>query len=128
MIILPQKPVYNHALAQWILDRRSQKKSDHDFYCLSAWIKLRAHVLREFHGESQYELEQSPSLFVPANVVHHVMYVEDYPGWALSEFAVKDGEVIRNLVPLSHSAHDIAHGRFGKSQRTRKPPLTVERW
>ena len=60
--------------------------------------------------------------------VHHVMHVDEYPGWALSEFALDaEGNLIRNLIPLSHAAHDIAHGRFGKNVRSRVA-LTDEMW
>ena len=129
MIVLPSRPVYDHALAEWILDRRERLGHDRAFYNSAAWRTLRAHVLAEFHSESQYELHQSPARYVPATVVHHVMHVEDWPGWALSEYAVDgSGEVIRNLIPLSHEAHDIVHGRFGTGQRHREAPLTEERW
>lgn len=122
-------PSYDHSLAEWILTRRERDGNDHAFYCLAAWRRLRARVLAEFHGESQWELGLSPARYVPATVVHHVMHIEDWPGWALSKWAVNErGEVIRNLVPLSHEAHDVAHGRFGRGQRHRNPPITEERW
>lgn len=115
-------------MAEWILDRRERFGHDRAFYNSPAWRRLRAQVMAEFHGESQYELHQSTARYVPATVVHHVMHVEDWPGWALSEYAVRDGETIRNLVPLSHEAHDIVHGRFGPGKRHCEPPLTAERW
>lgn len=121
-------PTYDRALADWVLARRERFGHDRAFYNSPAWRALRAKVLAEFHGESQYELGLSPARFVPATVVHHVMHVEEYPGWALSEWAVRDGEVVRNLVPLSHDGHDVAHGRFGRGQRRRADPLTEEMW
>lgn len=127
-MIVRVTPSYDRALAEWILAARGRNGHDRAFYNSPEWRRLRAKVLAEFHGESQYELGQSPSRCVPATVVHHVMHVEDFPGWALSEWAVKDGEVIRNLVPLSHDGHNVAHGRFGRGQRHRARPLTAERW
>ena len=122
-------PSYDHALAETILSRRERDGNDHAFYCSKQWRTLRQSVLEKFHFESQWELGLSPARYVPATVVHHVMHVEDWPGWALSEWAVDErGEVIRNLVPLSHEAHDVAHGRFGRGQRHRNPPITEERW
>ena len=118
----------------WELDallREQRKRNGHDraFYNSARWRRLRARVLAEFHGESQYELGLSPRRIVRAEVVHHVMHVEDYPGWALSEFVLDEhGEIIRNLVPLSHEAHDIAHGRFGKAQRIKGDDISIERW
>lgn len=117
----------------WELDallREQRKRNGHDraFYNSARWRRLRARVLAEFHGESQYELGLEPSRYVPAETVHHVMHVDEYPGWALSEFALDaDGNLIRNLIPLSHAAHDIAHGRFGKNVRARAA-LTDEMW
>jgi hypothetical protein len=129
VIYLPPRPTYDHVLAEWIMERRERLGHDRAFYNCAEWRKLRARVLAEFHGESQWELGLSPARYVPATVVHHVMHVEDWPGWALSEWAVDEcGEVIRNLMPLSHEAHDVAHGRFGRGQRHRNPPITEERW
>lgn len=127
-MIVRAMPTYDRDLARWILERRERFGHDRAFYNSPAWRRLRAEVLAEFHGESQWELSLSPALYVPATVIHHVMHVEDHPGWALSEWAVRDGEVIRNLVPLSHDGHDVAHGRFGRGQRHRVKPLTDERW
>lgn len=124
-----QVPQYDWELDEWIRERRRKLGHDRAFYNSAAWRGLRAKVLAEFHGESQYELGLSPRRIVRAEVVHHVMHVEDFPGWALSEFALDEhGEVIRNLVPLSHEAHDIAHGRFGKAQRIKGDDISIERW
>lgn len=123
------RPAYDHALAAWISERRAMLGHDRAFYNCPEWRRLRARVLAEHHGESQWELGLSPARYVPATVVHHVMHVDVWPGWALSEWAIDEhGEVVRNLVPLSHEGHDMAHGRFGRGQRHRVPPLTSERW
>lgn len=129
MIVIHERPRYDWALDAWIRERRERwGGKDTAFYNCAAWRRLRAHVLAEFHGESQLELKWSPARYVPANVVHHEMHLDKFPGWGLSEFAVLDGEVIRNLTPLSYEAHDIVHHRFGKGQRQKVEPVTVEMW
>lgn len=129
MIVLPARPTYDHALAEWILEQRAAKGHDRTFYNSREWRLVRALVLVAHHFESQWELGLTPSRYERATVVHHVMHVSDHPGWALSEYAIDErGEVVRNLVPLSHRGHDEAHGRFGPGQRRRVPPLTEERW
>jgi hypothetical protein len=129
VVVLAQAPVYDRALAEWILGRRARLGHDRAFYGCAAWRRLRARVLAEYHGESQWELGLAPARVVPATVVHHVMHVEDWPGWALSEWALDEsGEVVRNLVPLSQEGHDAAHQRFGHRVNVHPPPLTEERW
>lgn len=129
------RPEYDWDLDRWIRGRcgdgcsRDRGKA---FYDSARWLRLRRRVLDEAHGASLWELGQSPARFVPATTVHHVMRVGQWPGWALSEWAVgPDGSVVRNLIPLSHDGHDAAHGRFGfRRQRGRggDGPLTPERW
>lgn len=122
-------PTYDVELAEYITDHCGPRHKR--FYDSARWLHLRARVIADAHGASLYELAQSPSRYVPATVVHHVMRVDDYPGWALSEWAVDErGRVIRNLVPLSHLGHDVAHGRFQPhgSHAPHAPMLTVERW
>ena len=122
-------PEYDWDLDRWIRARRERDGHDRAFYNSPAWRRLRARVIAESHGASMMELSSSPARFVPATVVHHVMRVGEHPGWALSEWAVEGGLVVRNLVPLSHDAHDVAHGRFRHRPRAAAAgPLTEERW
>ena len=99
------------------------------FYDSAQWLALRRRVIAEVHGASLYELSLAPSRYVPATCVHHVMRVTEHPEWALSEWAVDGrGRVVRNLIPLSHLGHDVAHGRCGFGVAPRPRPLTDERW
>lgn len=68
VIYLPPNPAYDQALAEWILERRARLGHDRAFYNSAAWRRLRAKVLAEFHGESQWELGRSPALYVPCLV------------------------------------------------------------
>lgn len=114
-------------LADWIRNEAGPKRKR--FYDSAAWLHLRSKVLAESHGASIYELTLSPARYVPATCVHHVMRVSQHPEWALSEWAVDEtGAVIRNLIPLSHFAHDLAHGRCMPGGMGRAAPLTEERW
>lgn len=102
----------------------------HRFYCWAAWRRLRAHVLEESHHECHDCLLESPARYTPAECVHHVLEVEDHPGWALSEY-VPDGNggTMRNLVALCHEHHDMRHDRFrGRSRDGGATPLTEEWW
>lgn len=120
----PPEPDWD--LAEWV--RRESGPRHVRLYWLSAWQRLRARVIAEAHGASAYELSLSPARYVPAECVHHVMRVSEHPEWALSEWAVDGrGDVVRNLIPLSREAHEIAHGRSGTPAR-RPRPLTEERW
>ena len=120
-------PVPDWELADWITHESGPRHRR--FYSSARWLRIRARVLAEAHGASAYELSLSPSRYEPATCVHHVMRVSAHPEWALSEWAVDGrGRVVRNLVPLSARAHDLAHGRFGFSPGQRPRPLTEERW
>lgn len=124
-----RRPSYDWDLDRWIRARRERNGHDRAFYDSARWRRLRAKVLEECHGESLYELAQSPALYVPATTVHHVMLVERHPGWALSEWAVDvDGQLVRNLVPLSDAGHNVAHGRFRGSNVRKRSYVTEERW
>lgn len=102
------------------------------FYDSAAWRKARASVLAECHGESAWERQLSPARYEPATIVHHIYRVRRFPGLALSPW-VRDprtGRVERNLIPLSHEAHELAHGRaFPKGRRSRPDGgLPPKRW
>lgn len=120
-------PVPDWRLAEWV---RTQAGPRHKrFYDSARWLALRRRVIAEAHGASLYELSLAPSRYVPATCVHHVMRVAEHPEWALSEWAVDGrGRVVRNLIPLSHLGHDVAHGRCGFGAAPRPRPLTDERW
>jgi hypothetical protein len=121
-------PAPDWRLAEWVraqAGRAGRKR----LYDSARWLALRRRVIDEAHGASLYELSLSPSRYVPATCVHHVMRVSEHPEWALSEWAVDEGgRVIRNLIPLSHVGHDVAHGRCGFGVAPRPRPLTEERW
>lgn len=120
-----RRPEYDVDLDHWIRNHGALRCKA--FYQSPRWRELRARVLAETHGASVYELALSPARYSPAECVHHVMRVEDAPGWALSEWAVDgSGRVVRNLIPLSHAGHNVAHGR--EELAIPAPPVTVERW
>lgn len=122
---------YDSRLADTLTRMLETDGNLHRFYCWSAWRHLRAHVLAEFHGECYDCLQRSPARYTPAECVHHVREVEDFPGWALTEY-IPDGQggTMRQLVPLCHECHDLRHGRFKGRPRdnTCTAPLTAEWW
>lgn len=108
----PSPPRPDWELAAWMREHCAGALVNR-FYNRAAWRALRARVLAETHGASLYELAQSPSRYVPARYVHHVMRVHEHPEWALSEWAtLPDGRVIRNLMPLSFEGHEVAQGPY----------------
>lgn len=122
-------PEYDWDLHRRLLAMREEHGSFRRFYKSMAWRKLRAKVLEEFHHESQDELLASPARYVRATCVHHDRFVDKYPGWALSEFWCDDaGNVRRNLIPLSHDAHDARHGRCGARPRAENANQVTEEW
>ena len=124
-------PEYDWDLHRDLIAMRERYGNHRRFYKSMAWRRLRAKVLAEFRYESYDELRASPARYVRATCVHHDRYVDKYPGWALSEFwCDDDGNVLRNLFPLSHDAHDARHGRCGARTRPRvgEPQITDEWW
>jgi len=122
-------PEYDWDLHRQLIEMRERYGNHRRFYKSAAWRKLRAQVLEEFHYESQDELNESPARLVRATCVHHDRYVDKYPGWALSEWWTDaDGNVRRNLVPLSHEAHDRRHGRYGFRPRAEEANSITDEW
>ena len=123
-------PEYDWDLHRRLVEMRERYGNHRRFYKSAEWRRLRAKVLEEFHHESQDELRQSPARYVRATCVHHDRYVDRHPGWALSEWwADDDGNVRRNLVPLSHDAHDARHGRCAaRVSASEAHPVTEEWW
>lgn len=121
-------PPYDRDLASRLREMGRRTGCYRDFYRSPAWRRLRAEVLASMHGESLVELAASPARFVRADTVHHVLRVSRWPGYALHPWALdEEGRVVRNLIPLSHAAHDAVHGRaFGGA--VRNTPLTEEWW
>lgn len=122
-------PEYDWELHRDLLAMRERYGNHRRFYKSAAWRRLRAQVLEEFRYESQDELHASPARYVRATCVHHDRYVDKYPGWALSEWWVdSEGNVRRNLIPLSHDAHDARHGRCGFRLKVHDENAVTEEW
>ena len=114
MLAPARVPEYDWELHRDLVAMRERFGTHRHFYQSAAWRRLRTKVLEEFHYESQDELHATPARYVRATCVHHDRFVDKYPGWALSEWWTdSDGIVRRNLIPLSHDAHDERHRRFG---------------
>lgn len=122
-------PPYDRALAARLREERRRDGNNLRFYRSAAWRRLRAEVLASAHMESLWELSGSPARVARADTVHHVLRLDRYPGYALHPWALDgEGRVVRNLIPLTHAAHDLVHGRRFAGGQTKAPPLTPERW
>lgn len=122
-------PEYDWDLHHHLMQMLARDGNQRRFYMSARWRRLRAKVLEESHFESQDELHATPARIVLATCVHHVMHVDELPGWALSEWYVDDsGQCHRNLIALSHEAHDARHGRMRFAKRKPQFELTKEMW
>lgn len=127
----PITPHYDAALARELRQMLDRDGCLRDFYRSPAWRKLRKKVLEEAHGESIAELYEAPAKYVPADTVHHVLRANVSPGYALSEWALDNhtGMIVRNLIPLSHYAHNVVHERVGFIRELQTSvALIPERW
>lgn len=80
-------------------------------------------MLRELKSECQHC--KAKGFYAEATHVHHVQYVKKHPELALSKYYVYNDKEYRNLIPLCHECHEIAHDYRRKKV---KRPLTEERW
>lgn len=122
-------PEYDWDLHHHLMQMLARDGNQRRFYMSARWRRLRARVLEEAHYESQDELHATPARIVLATCVHHEAHVDEQPGWALSEWYVDDsGQCHRNLIALSHEAHDARHGRMRFAKRAPAFELTKEMW
>jgi 5-methylcytosine-specific restriction enzyme A len=88
------------------------------FYQCKAWRKLRLEALERDHYECQECKRQGK--VGPAQNVHHIKEVKDFPQLAL---------VINNVESVCINCHNKEHGRIVKYIRKNKPKfVNEERW
>lgn len=124
-------PHYDADLARKLTHMLETEGCLRNFYRSPVWRRLRKKVLEQAHGESIAELYEAPAKYVPATTVHHVLRANVSPGYALSEWALDNhtGMIVRNLIPLSHYAHNVVHERVGFTRELQTSvALTPERW
>ncbi len=103
-----------------------RKGNMHAFYDWPPWVKIRHQVLILDKFECQRCKEHG--IYRRATVAHHRMFVKKYPELALEIwYTDTDGTRKRNIISLCNECHEVIHGRKG-SVKTKKKPLTVERW
>ena len=112
-------------LEEWIRQLIAEGK-EYKFYKTKEWLYLRNKILEKFHYECQECLKKGK--YASATTVHHINEVKHRPDLALSEYYIdsKTREKKRNLIPLCHQCHDIAHERFCSGEN--KKQLNEERW
>lgn len=100
-------------------------KFEYRIYKSKEFLRLKAEVMAEFHGECIRC--KNRGIITPAITVHHVNYVKTHPELAFSKY-YKDrhGKKKRNLIPLCNDCHNAVHKRFGYKEKVK--PLTEERW
>lgn len=102
------------------------------FYHSKYFKRVKREVLREQHYECQLCKEKGKLTIVKENikrsgVIHHIKYVRDYPGLALSKYYIDEqGKKQRQLIVLCNECHEIVHERCCIG--TRQEQLNEERW
>lgn len=81
------------------------------FYKSKEFRKLKEEVLREQHHECQMCKENGK--ITPADTVHHIQYVRNHPGLALSKTYNYAGKEHRNLIAVCRSCHNKIHREKG---------------
>lgn len=88
-------------------DKYKRDQESKAFYNSKAWKKKRPIILKRDHYLCQYCLQRKT--ITPADVVHHIKELKDYP-----ELALED----ENLISLCHTCHNYEHP--DKSRRKKK--------
>jgi len=108
----------------WLRKKIAEKEIG-DFYRLSQWKTVRRKTLEADKRECQHC--KAKGFYSPAEVVHHVRHLEDYPELGLDAEYEENGQKHRNLISLCRDCHEREHGRnFGGTKK--REPLTPERW
>lgn len=94
---------------------KSRNKQQYDwFYRKPAWRKCRMIALERDNHLCQHCLEKH-DIFTPADVVHHIVYVETDFTLALQ---------LDNLISLCHACHNKVHEedekRFGNTKKAKR--------
>lgn len=93
------------------------------FYKSKSWVSVRERILKESHYECEWCRDKGK--ISKAETVHHMQYVKKHPEQALDEYYVYKGKRYKNLVPLCHDCHDMAHERMKWRKREE---FNEERW
>lgn len=84
-----------------------RNKIPDNFYGSSEWRKLRKQILDRFDEMDVYQFATDDSDIFDADVVHHIVPLQDDASLAFSE---------ENLIPLSHKTHRMVHNEYKKSE------------
>ena len=109
------------------------EKQRKKFYDSPAWEKKRDEILKRDHYECQEcrkrirlaaevgrPLLPEERKIHPADCVHHIKHLEDYPELALDD---------SNLEAVCNTCHNKLHGRVLKHRfKPGKAPVTAEKW
>lgn len=93
------------------------------FYNSTEWKRTRAGVLRMDHYECQSC--KARGVYTPAQTVHHVKHLKDR--WDL-RLSLYDEQGNRQLVSLCNQCHNAEHPEKAFKDKTKRKPLTPERW
>ncbi|MBO7669230.1 MAG: hypothetical protein J6S60_01450 [Oscillospiraceae bacterium] len=95
-----------------------------DFYNTKEWREKRDEIIKRDHRVCYY------CHCVNAEIVHHVMHLDEHPELALSDTYIDaDGVEHRQLVSVCRDCHEtVCHPERLRDDAPKEPPLTVERW
>ncbi|MBS4198605.1 HNH endonuclease [Bacillus sp. FJAT-49732] len=101
---------------QQLYDKYKRNQESKKFYNSDAWITCRENVLIRDDYLCHECLKDPENPLTPADMVHHIKPLEEYPGLALDE---------DNLTSLCNSCHNKEHPEKGGGKRRKKRNLNV---
>lgn len=105
----------------------------HNFYLSSVWRHKRKATLKQDNYECQLckagkGFAHRP-MYTPADTVHHVKHLREYPALRLSDTYVdQDGGTHRQLISVCKRCHEEVCHPERLNHKSDSQPLTVERW
>ena len=102
------------------------------FYQSSKWRVLRAEVLQDNHNEC--EISRNVGIVNTSTdgklEIHHILFIENYPHYALDRYIYINGKMYQNLFLITTSLHSILHQRTNKinEKKDNKTIVSNERW
>ena len=91
-------------------DNVKRNKERASFYHSKEWTDKRLYILNKYNYIDIYEYYTTGQI-IQANLVHHIIPVEDNLEYILSDF---------NLFPVSSKNHNTIHNIYNKSEKDKK--------
>lgn len=94
-------------------------KKVNPFYKTQAWLKCRAVILKRDGYRCQSCKRRNPKIPVPANTVHHIKPLDEYPELALDE------DNLESICPSCHNKEHPEKGFGRKKEKKQRKSLKI---